>query len=283
MNILKRTFCLFFILLLSACGESDLTEEYMADAPKILAVKISDPETVPGENITMRVLVAGKGIDQKMSTPVLWYTGKKNGIVLGASAYNEDFTFPVPGTALQENLNSLDVPVFAQIEINGKALTAQKLLRITHTPVGKNPEISGITLRYVLNDVIFSQSVQSGESITIPEETENISLTVATENLPEKANDQLVYRWYVSTSKSSDGKLYVYDDEKTVEELLGEGAMAAEFRESVVYSLKGEENDKKFQSGTYDIYVIIRDNKLNSQSTEDDRLGTDFIYVTVIL
>lgn len=281
MNLKRLLLSLPILFLLASCGESDLTEEYMADAAKVIALKITNPEAPPGETVSMRLFVAGKEVDQGMTTPVLWYTEGENSFILGASAYNSDFSFQIPATLLDGKDNVLTIPVFASIKINDKYLKAKKLLRITKNPIGRNPLITGINLRYGSNGISSSNTIHNGGTATIPENTENIAVTAITEKLDGNANDQLIYRWYVSFSKNSEGKLYVYDDKETIEALLGEGAKAADFRESVVYSLKGEENDEDFQTGIYDIYLVVRDNTLNSDSTDEDRLGTDFIFFTI--
>lgn len=283
MNLIKFICSLVLIFTLASCGESDLTEEYMADTPKIIAIKLSDPEVRPGNEVTMRLLIAGKDIDQNMTSTIFWYAEYQEEILGGWSSYNEDFTLNIPETIIDSNEDDLILPVFARIQIGETYLTAEKLLRITHNPTGKNPHINEVTMKYISNDSIMSSTLKNGESLTIPENTENISLTAVTEELEAGANDQLIYRWYVSFSKTSSNKLWVYDDEDTIEELLGEGATAAEFRKSVIYSLRGEENDEEIQSGTYDIYLVIRDNASNSQSSDEDRLGMDFLYFTVKL
>jgi hypothetical protein len=87
----------------------------------------------------------------------------------------------------------------------------------------------------------------------------------------------------MAPSSNSLGELFVYDDKKNIETLLGPGAMAAEFRQSVMFSLFGEDAEETYQKGRYQIYLVVRDNAATSSNSTEDRLGTDFFYFTLDL
>ncbi|MGD9211791.1 MAG: hypothetical protein PVI90_13490, partial [Desulfobacteraceae bacterium] len=239
------------IFLLSACGESDLLDPYFVKDPRILAVKIEDPEVMPGDTVSMRMLVGGKEIEQDMANTVIWAIDDVELEPLGVSGYTQEFTHQIPNDFLGDN-EWYDLPIYASLQINEKNLIAQKLLRLTQDPVGKNPVISHVQIRYINADNTVQETVESGETYTLPQSAANVAFTAFTEDLLAGENDKLIYRWYVSTSKDTNGMLYVQEDEDKIENLLGDGVNASELFRSVVFSLKGEENDKDFQTGIYD-------------------------------
>jgi hypothetical protein len=120
-----------------------------------------------------------------------------------------------------------------------------------------------------------------GEQISLSSQVRNIALTASMEALAPDENDLLVYRWYLSTSKNSGGKLFINNDRDVIQELLGPGEAASETKASAVFSLRGEDADGSLQSGLYDVYLVVRDNASAPQSAADDRFGTDFFYFTL--
>jgi hypothetical protein len=121
----------------------------------------------------------------------------------------------------------------------------------------------------------------NGDQITLSPEVHNIALTASMAALAAGENESLVFRWYVSTSKNSGGKLYLNLDKDTIGDLLGSAAEASETKSSVVFSLRGEDADGAVQTGLYDVYLVVRDNAAAPQSAADDRFGTDFFYFTL--
>lgn len=268
------------ILFLTACGDSDLLEDYFVDNPRILAVKIQDPEAQPGDSVAMRMLVGGKTIDQQMSSVVMWGIDDSELEYIGNSEYTQDFEYHIPAEDL-EGIGWYDLPFYARIETGQKGLNAQKMIRITRNPMAKNPVVSSMWLQYTVADQPVDREVMNGDTVTITDGIPNVALTALTENLGPAANDKLVFRWYVSLSKNSDGMLYVQREEKKIEALLGAGAEASERRRSVVFSLNGKDNNKRIQTGVYDLYLVVRDNAADPQSQADERYGTDFLYFTL--
>lgn len=270
----------FFLLL--SCGDSDLPEDNTAVSAKILAIRIQEVESLPGDTISLSLLIGGKEIDQNSDIPVRWNIGSPEDAFYYSEVvpYNEDGHLTLPDM-LPAGVTWVDIPVTAAVLVNGKSLSSLKRFRITENPLGKNPRISGITLNWMMNGIAQTTTLSLGETLVIDSSTRNIACTVLTQTLSDGANDKLVYRWYVSTSKSGNGVLKVNDEKTDVEALLGSGALAADFRESVVFSLYGDEAKEAWQSGIYDIYCVVRDNASESQSTEQDRLGTDFYFFTL--
>lgn len=274
---------MFTLLLLVGCGEdsdSDLLEDYFVKNPRVLAVKIQDPEAQPGDTITMRMLVGGRAIDQQMTANVLWAIDDAEPIFVGEADYTEAFQYQVPADAL-DGTDWYDLPFFARIQFEPKSLNAYKVVRITRTPQAKNPAISGVQLQYLAAGQPVTLVATNGETVDAPTGISNVALTALTQTLPDGQNDKLIYRWYISLSKNNSNKLYIQKSDKKIEAILGAGAEASEYRRSAVFSLKGEDNDKKIQTGIYDIYLVVRDNAANPQSVADERYGTDFSYLTL--
>jgi len=282
-NKVKKAILLWLTLplVLLSCGDSDLSEDYMVPEPRILAVRLEDPEVEPGGVVFMRMLMAGSKIDQTMTNKVEWFLEADPPVFLGSAPYNEDFVGEIPDDMLSDDEEQLDIPILGKIMVGDKSLFARKKLRITRQPVGKNPAITQIEVRYQSGDETISQYIAVGDVVSIDDKTGEVSFTANTAELPTGENDQLVYRWYSSVSRQGEGKIYAYEDEDITERLLGEGATANEESRSVVFSLKGEENDGGQESGVYDIYLVIWDNAADSQSSEEDRFGLDFIYFTL--
>ncbi|MFH2066021.1 MAG: hypothetical protein ABIK15_12545 [Pseudomonadota bacterium] len=270
------------LMFLVSCGESDLPEDYISVNNKILAIRITEPEVMPGDTVRMKLLVSGKDMDQTSDIPVTWTVGSETDSLFYQEdlPYNEEFQIEIPSDAVTGDA-WVDVPVIATIVLDTKLLSSLKRFRITPNPVGMNPQISGVVAQWKSGTETHSRTIAAGETITVDSTVGNIALTVNTAELLAGANDVLVYQWYYTTSKNSDGMLEVNDDKDRIEEILGTGSMAAEFRQSVLLSLYGENGEGSYQKGTYNIYIVVRDNASQSNSRFEDRLGTDFYHFTL--
>lgn len=280
------------LVIVSCGGNEDSIPEYMIDGPRVLAVVVEDPETVPGSSVAMRLLVGGRHVDQGQDQDVNWLV-TFNPPEICVVAYNETCVTTIPETSeLSDyfgNNSWFDIPVLSHMIIREKNYYAKKMLRITTEPVGKNPEIEAI-------DVSFIEAGDVNQDISIVEPGEemrfqgddcpvNIAFTAVPAELdaPDN-NDKLIFRWKVSLSKSgSNNRLYTNTDSSDVQKILGEGAKAAEFRQSVVFSLRGEKLKSGIQYGVYDIYLIVRDKASDAQDRSEDRLGMNFFYFTLVV
>lgn len=273
---------MFLSLFLISCGEDNLPEDYEVSSCKILAVKVDEVESRPGDTVFMTLLVSGVFMDQDSLLPVTWQIGDAEDNVLYEEVvpYNEPFELDIPMDILADEAR-MDIPVTATVTIEGRSLSSFKRFRITQTPVGKNPQISSISIGYTVNGELNAQTVYFGDTITVYEDTKNVSLTAQTRELEAGANDTLVYRWYFTTSQNSSGSLEMNDQTDDIEVLLGKGVKAADYQQSIVLSLYGEKAEKDFQPGRYTVYLVIRDNAAQSNTTSEDRLGTDFYYFTL--
>ena len=268
----------FFLM---SCGDDGLPEGYTVPEPRILAVRTEDPEVRPGDSVSMRMLMAGKKINQMMSNEVEWFLENDPPVSLGTSVYNQDFITEIPMGILSEDEDLLDVSIIAEIVVDNKTFFARKQMRITHDPVAKNPVITEIEVRYQIGDDRISEFIGNGDVIFVGDQIGEVSFTTHTGELAEGENERLIYRWYAADAKQGEGRIYAYKDEDITEKLLGEGAEPSESGRSVVFSLKGDENEGNLESGIYDVYLVVRDNAADSQSWEEDRFGTDFIWFTL--
>jgi hypothetical protein len=272
---------IFHALVSLSCGDSDLQEDYFAQHPKVLAIKAEPPEVRPGEDVSLRLLVGGEAIDQNMDAPVDWFSGEEQAEMLGTAGYDEALTIGLPQDALDGGQSWVDLPIVARIEIGAKTYYGEKYIRIAEDPLGKNPIINAVDITYLLAEERATDQTFNGDQITITLEVRNIALTAQMAALAAGENESLVFRWYVSTSKNSGGKLYTNVDKDSIRELLGATAEASETKPSVVFSLRGEDADGTVQPGLYDVYLVVRDNAAAPQSAADDRFGTDFFYFTL--
>lgn len=264
-----------------SCGENDLLDDYIVRAPRTLAVKVQDPEVQPGDSVSMKLLVGGKNVDQTMDETVSWFFYDGQALPVGTAGYGQEFITQIPDHILDNGAQWVDLMVLATIQIGSKRFTAEKNVRITQHPIGKNPVISGVQVAYLKGGQLETAEALGGDRIEIASQVRNIAFTALMDQLAPGENDCLIYRWYVSTSKNSGGKLYINNDKDVAADLLGPGADASETKESAVFSLRGEYADGSIQNGIYDVYVVVRDNASTPESEADDRFGTDFLYFTL--
>ncbi|MBF0225383.1 MAG: hypothetical protein HQK76_08010 [Desulfobacterales bacterium] len=279
-------------ILLGAC-DSGMLPEYMIDNPRILALKIENPEVLVGETMKMKLLLGGKTIDQNMVTPVRWLSDPTSENNFGISIpYNNEFIFDssywamIPQDAFPASYSSdgwFDFPIYATIGIDGKKISAEKMLRVTVNPIYKNPEIKGVEIRYSKDNQIISENIsENGQVVSFSNDfyPESIGLVAVVNDLDASDKNKLIYRWKVSLSKNSESRLYIDDSKSSARELVGTDK-ADENKDKVLFSLKGENKNKEIQHGIYDIYLIVKDKAIDSKSRKDDRMGINFFYFTL--
>jgi hypothetical protein len=282
----KRTMKKWIIMILmlaclTACGDSDLPENYEIVGDRVLAVRIEEPEAAPGDTVALSLLVGGNGMARDSSIPVTWIVGDPEGgfYLRGTSPYNEPLPVVLPdGVAVE---HPVGVPVYAEMSYGGKTYSALKRFRITSNPTALNPRILGIECRFFSDGDPHSTVIADNGTLQLDYTVRTAAFTVSTETLAEGANDTLVYSWYVTFSTNSPGKLKVDGKKDHIETLLGEGAKAAEYRPSVVFSLYGEDAGGVYQKGRYTVYIVVRDNAADAENPSEDRLGTDYFSFTL--
>lgn len=299
MKLLRTLFGALLLMVLAGCGESDMRPDYIVKKPRVMAIKITDPEIRRGDPFSLDLLVLGEDISQEMITEVKWRVGlefdESDGAVglLGTTPYSETlhmasgFWDTIPSEILDTLLQGqsyLDVPVMAELTVGGVTLRGAKTLRITETPLGKNPVIQSIALQYDQGEETITawgqRKIIFKRSAHVPE---TIACTAIMETLAPGENDKLLFRWSVSTSKTNESELYVSSSQSDIEALLGEGEKAAEYRQSVLFSTRGEEGDGPIQYGEYEVALVVRDKKTDSSGRQEDRFGTDFMTFTIAI
>ena len=215
-------------------------------------------------------------------------------MVVGSTTYgnrfiaNSNFWEAIPSEVLDQQLQGntyIDLPIMAEVVVDGTPLRGFKTLRITDTPSGKNPAIQSVTL---LDDqggsTILTPS--GGQTITFKRSEyipENFACTATMATLNPGDNLKLIYRWSASASKTSDGELWVNHKKSDIESVLGKNVKAAEYRDTVLFSTKGEEGDDPVQYGEYEVSLVVRDKNEESAGREEDRFGVDFMTFTVLI
>lgn len=270
------------VLMLISCGESDLPESHEVADERILALKIDPCEAGPGDSVAMTLLVGGKHMDQAADLPVTWEVGAPGDAYYTQAVvpYHDPLQLDLP-LDLPESVYGDDVFVTASITINHRFLSAVKRFRITPEPVRANPVIQGVRAQYRTDGEKYVQDVGAGAVLSVDGSVKYLVLTAQMANLSQGANDTLVYRWYITESSTNDHTLEADDEPSEIEAILGKDGVAAPYRQSVMISLYGEDGDEKFQSGTYQVYLVVRDNAYQSDDDLPDRLGTDYFSFTV--
>lgn len=269
-------------LFLMSCGDGDLPEDYVVVSNKIIAVRINESEVSPGDTVSMKLLVAGQAMDQTSDIPVNWSIGNPDDDYHYQEVvpYNEELSIELPGI-IPGGFEWIDVPVVVSIQDETRSLSSLKRFRIIDTPVGRNPRIEQITADWMIGNEHHTATLLQGDTLTVDPGVFNISFTADMAELPEGANDILIFKWYYTDSNDTQGKLEINDTKSVIENLLGTGAKASEFRQSVVVSLYGKDAEGAQQKGTYNLYLVVRDNASSSHSAFEDRLGTNFCYFSL--
>lgn len=283
MTPIRYAMLMLLALMASACGDDNLPEDHVVVDYKILAVRIEAPEATPGDTVSMKLLIGGSVMDQNSVMPVTWRIYDPDGDVFHEETvpYNEEFVLGLPVGILDGN-PWLDVPVTASVSLGSRSLSTLKRFRITPAPVGANPLISGVSADWISGNTHHTRSVITGDTVIVDRSVVNIAFTADMAVQQENAIDSLVYSWYVTRSDPPGYELDVDDRKTVIESLLGDGSQAAEFRQSVVFSLYGENATGRFQKGSYTIYLVVRDNAVRSSDVSTDRLGTNFYYFSLV-
>lgn len=275
-------FIMLAAVMLISCGESDLPESHEVVDTRVLALKVEPCEAAPGDSVTMTLLVGGKDMDQHSDLPVTWEVGEPGDpyYTIQTVPYHDPFQLDLPADMAVTD-PPREVLVYAVVSVADRYYSALKSFRITPEPVKANPVITGVRADYRQNGEARSRAVAVGDAVTVDENVKYIAFTAQMADLPPGANDTLVYRWFITESSTSDHGLESDDDPSEIEKLLGKGGMAAPYRQSVMISLYGEDGDEKYQSGTYQVYLVVWDNGLLSENDMPDRLGTDYFSFSV--
>ncbi len=299
------------LLILAACDDPmKMFPDYQVGGPRILALKVSEPELTPDAAPTMRLLVGGEQFEQSSDAPVLWLLPNDEA-VLGqvppeirsqlTVPYHTAFSFPAGmtvGTLLSldpeiqkafDETGFVDLPLFATITVNDKPLSIMKRVRITREPRHRNPEITKITAVWQEPDgTIISHTVPRDGTLELPQDPLPDYLALAPETIDpaERGNDLLVFRWHFNEDAAYATRLRFCDADCPSEKYLGVERVTPNTKEIMIDFTVAR---KRFADTPPDgdlslmFYLVVRDRAAESASSADDHFGLDFTTMKVVL
>jgi len=321
----KTIYILLLSIALISCG-STLPPDYQIDAPRIISVKIENPEVsidpAVNEEIKLSILVAGKGVDQNMTQNVYWMADPMSGNVESPLAYpyNKPLTvttqqvMDIAMSGSKENQipailpDYIDFPITGAITVKDKDLYFAHKIRFTKIPKHFNPGITGIELMYPAEPINEENSenkfIKTESKILdkkdnsvisfkddVPDEVDDVPdffiAKILLKDKKETGNVKHIYSWYISRAHESDNdnevlmssgkfKLALFDKKgSTYKE---QTVSVGDSKESAFFRLK---KDGEIQSGTYDVYIVVRDKNTEATSVDGDHYGQDFHYFQI--
>ncbi len=303
-------FVAMFLVAISCDDPMKMFPDHQVGDPRILALKVSEPELTPDAQPTMRLLIGGEGFDQASGLSVLWLVPDDEKmradipselLPLLRAPYASDFSLPsgmTVGTLLSfspELQNTftmqgfVDLPVFASVVIGDKPLSIMKKIRITHEPRHRNPEITGITAvwKNAAGDLV-QKPLGRDDILELMQEEIPGYLGLAPETADPAAggNDLLVFRWQFSEDPSYRTDLRFCDATCPSEEYLGVDRVTPATREIMIDFTKTHKR-LSHTPPEHDValmfYLVVRDRAAQATSSADDRYGLDFTTMKLVL
>jgi len=305
----KHLLLAFFLLFLGACEDPlKMFPDYQIGEPRIIALKVSEPELTLDARPTMRLLIGGETFSQESDLPVLWLVPVESSDELPpdllaylTTPYRDAFSFPIGMTVgtllsqeptLQKTFDKngwVDLPIFATITINGKNLSVMKTVRVTQTPRHSNPEITFIRVVYKdSEDALIEKVVEREGTFILPQSALSpyLGLDPETVSPSEQGNDLLVFRWQFNEDPSYATGLRFCDADCPSNEYLGSDRVTPITKEILIdftntrkkFSISPPENDI-----TLMFYLVVRDRSSKAESVVDNRYGLDFTTLKLVL
>ncbi len=292
---------ILFLIFLASCQGKDMPEHRIVN-PRILAMKIENPEVRPGDQIKAKLLVGGWGFSQESEISVNWLGAEKLGDFgkqfvkpyrepLSMKVDESIFDLPIFTTEDREFYNRrgyFTIPIYASLEIDDpdrsdkKILSAHKDFKLKRegTLYG-NPSVAEVTVSWELEGSKFSRVVTNGNSITF--DADKIpDFAGFVPNIDEKDSDIQLYRWYFSDSSKDDPTIEVEGGEDLSKKLTGENESGTR-EKTVVLDLRGvRESLKKGKMLTHSVYFLVRDKKDDPSSSAEYRHGLDFCVINLV-
>ncbi len=299
-----------FLGIVSCDDPMKMFPDHQIGAPRILALKVSEPELTPDARPTMRILIGGEGFGRSSDLSVLWLVPNDEEALaqvpseilpLLRAPYASDFSLPegmTIGTLLSfspdlqrifDEQGFVDLPVFASVTIDEKPLSIMKKVRITKEPHHRNPEITGVTAVWKMpNGQLVKKMHGRDDTLELPQEGLSPYLGLAPETVDpaERGNDLLVFRWQFNEAPAYATDLRFCDADCPSDEYLGVERTTPATREIMIDFAK----TKKRLSHTppsSDIalmfYLVVRDRAAEATSSADDRYGLDFTTLRLVL
>lgn len=310
---MKKYLILIFLFIISSCEPNPTVKPgYIVDDIRPLGMKAEPVDAVPGDVITLSLLIGGRTFSQTSDLKILWL-----GLEELAVPYTKPLIFPVPEnfeelipgdqknpqTALFiENFNKngfADLPVAATFDIpvpnenRDRTITVTKTIRIyKETPkegVRLNPVIDHVLASRITNEKTESFEVRNGDtlSFSINDMPETLIFRSIPLSQEETGWDRLNFAWFFTsdTGKLLENDMEVELDRKKYGELVPDDEKATQNREYFALSFKPvieEIKENKIELPLkFNFYHIIRDKAVNAQSSENYRWGQDFIWFEI--
>ena len=277
--------------------------------PRIIAMRVSEPELTLDSRPTARLLIGGEGFDQASDLTVLWLVPNDEAALAQIPAevleqlripYSSSFTFPVGMTvgmilaqspelqAQYDEQGWVDLPMYASVTIDERPVSIIKRVRVTKTPTHFNPNIIRIRAVYALNGVPTQTFVDRDGMLELPQDAipEYIGLDPQMDDPETHGNDVLVYRWQFAEDPDTATNLRFCDADCPSDEYLGVDRSTPATKEIMVdlHKIADTLRDKPHEKDiVLNFYLVVRDKAGDSSSLEDTRFGLDFTTMKLVL
>lgn len=278
--------------------------------PRIIAMKVADPELTLDSRPTARLLIGGEGFDQASDLTVLWLVPNDEETLSQIPPevlsqlkvpYNADFNFPAGMTvgavlsqspelqAQYDDQGWVDLPMYASVIIDERPLSIIKRVRVMKdAPAHFNPDIIRIKAVYKVDGVLTTVFVDRDGVLELPQNAipEYLGLDPEMADPALNGNDVLVYRWQFSEDPDKATDLRFCDAGCPSKEYLGVDRVTPATKEIMVdlHKIADKLRDKPHEKDiVLDFYLVVRDKADDSSSLEDTRFGMDFTTMKLVL
>ncbi len=310
---MNKYLVLTFLLIFASCEPNPTVKpNYIVGEIRPLGMKAEPVEAVPGDMITLSMLIGGRTFSQESDLKISWL-----GLEELTIPYTKPLIFPVP-----ENLEELipadqdnpqvasfidnfnkngfaDLPVTASFEtpVPGRSetrtLTVTKTVRIykelPEDGVRKNPVIDHVLASYEIYGSVKSFEIEDGGFISFS--ISQVPETIIFRSIPlpqeETGWDRLNFAWFFTsdTGELLENDMEVELDRKKYGDAVPEDQKATQNREYFALSfspvIKEIEENKIKLPVKFNFYHIIRDKAIDAQSIADYRWGQDFMWFEI--
>jgi len=310
---MKKYLILVLLFIVSSCEPNPTVKPgYIVDDIRPLGMKAEPVEAVPGDMITLSLLIGGRTFSQDSDLKILWL-----GIEELSIPYTNPLVFPVPENfedlipddqenpqiaLFIENFNKngfADLPVSASFSIpvpenkKERTLTVTKTVRIYKKAptegVRLNPVIDHVLISWIKDEKTESSEIKNGEvlSFSIDEMPETLIFRSIPLEKEETGWDRLNFAWLFTsdTGELLENDMEVELDRKKYGDIVPKDQKATQNREYFALSFKTvikEIQEKKIKlPAKFNFYHIIRDKAVDAQSSADYRWGQDFLWFEV--
>lgn len=308
----KYLILMIFIAAVSCEPNPEVKPGYIVGDIRPLGMKAEPVEAVPGDMITLSMLIGGRTFSQESDLKISWL-----GLEELTIPYTKPLIFPVPenleelmpadsdnpqASLFIDNFNKngfADLPVTASFEIpvqggpETRTLTVTKTVRIykelPEDGIRKNPVINHVLASYEIYGSVKSFEIEDGGfiSFSISQVPETIIFRSIPLSQEETGWDRLNFAWFFTsdTGELLENDMEVELDRKKYGDAVPEDQKATQNREYFALSFKPvleEIEESKIKLPVkFNFYHIIRDKAIDAQSSADYRWGQDFMWFEI--